>query len=271
MAKDDLSAQLEAVDRWASRRRRSVEFLRKNGLHGLVAKMREAGIAETARFLKRQARYQLCAFLSASWDSKYGVDTSGQIDLADVQVVGPNRDSGYASVSTSPQAYAFLSGFFPPAWKGFTFVDIGAGKGRVMMLAALQGFNTILGIEFAPLICRIAEQNLGRFSGRKPANWSVVNADASLIDLPTGVPLLIYSFNPFKVEMWERFLPVVLKAHSAGDQPICLVLSGTIPETLHEAAILIERTGRFRERARGETPFFVDAYAPYAFRVFDTM
>ena len=271
MAKDDLNAQLQAVDRWASRRRRSVEFLRKNGLYGLIAKMREAGPAETARFLKRQARYQLCAFLSARWDSKYGVDTSGQIDLTDIQVVGPNRDSGYASVSTSPQAYAFLSGFFPPTWKDFTFVDIGAGKGRVMMLAALQGFDTILGIEFAPLICRIAERNLGRFSGRKPANWSVVNADASLVDLPSGVPLLIYSFNPFKVEMWQRFLPVVLKANSAGDQPICLVLSGTIPETLNDAAVLIERTEQFRERARGVTPFFTDAYAPYTYRVFDTV
>jgi len=31
------------------------------------------------------------------------------------------------------------------------------------MLAAAQGFDAIIGIEFAPLICQIAEQNLVRF------------------------------------------------------------------------------------------------------------
>src|SRR6476661_3995083 len=172
MVKDDLSTHLRTVDRWASRKRRSIEFLRENGLPGLVAKIREAGISGTLGFLMRQARYQVCAFLGARWDRKYGVDTSGQIDLTDIHVVGPNRDSGYSSVSTSPRTFAFLSSFFPPAWKEFTFVDIGSGKGRVMMLAALKGFDTILGIEFAPLLCQIAEQNLARFSGRTPANWS---------------------------------------------------------------------------------------------------
>lgn len=271
MADDDLSTQLLAVDRWASRKRRLAEFVRKNGFSGLVARMREAGIGGTAGFLKRQARYQICALLGTRWDSKYGVDTSGQIDLENLRVIGPNRNSGYASVSTSPRAYAFLSTFFPPDWKQFTFVDVGSGKGRVMMLAALQGFDTILGIEFAPLLCQIAERNLVRFAGRKPAKWSVLNADASMIDLPLGAPLLIYSFNPFKVEMWESFLQVLLRTHNASKRPICLVLSGTIPETLNDAAKLIERTGRFRERAGGLTPFFVDAYAPYAFRVFDTV
>lgn len=271
MNEDNLTAKLHAVDRWASRKRRSIEFLRTNGLRGLVAKIHQVGVPETARFLKRQARYQLCAYFSTRWDSKYGVDTSGQIDLADIEVLGPNRGSGYAAVSTSPQAYAFLSAFFPAAWKDFTFVDIGSGKGRVMMLAALQGFDTILGIEFAPLICRMAKENLARFSGRRPASWSILNADASTVDLPSGVPLLVYSFNPFKVEMWERFIPVLLRAHNTSKQPICLVLSGTIPETLSDAAALIERTGVFRESARGVTPFFVDAYAPYAFRVFETI
>src|SRR5262245_13925847 len=111
MAKDDLNAQLQAVDRWASRSKRSIEFLRRNGLYGLVVKMREAGVGGTAGFLWRQARYQVCAFLGTRWDTKYGVDTSGQIDLTNVHVVGPNRDSGYASVATSPRAYAYLSAF----------------------------------------------------------------------------------------------------------------------------------------------------------------
>ena len=271
MAKEDLGAQLQAVDRWATRRRRLIEFVRQNGLGGLIAKVREAGVSGTAGFFKRQLRYHVCSFLGTRWDRKYGVDTSGQIDLTDIDVVGPNRDGGYASVSTSPRAYAFLSAFFPDDWKEFTFVDVGCGKGRVLMLAAAQGFDAIIGIEFAPLICQIAEQNLVRFSGPRPAKWSIINADATSVDLPSGVSLLIYSFNPFSAEIWKRFVPVLLRAHETTKNPLCLVLSGTMPEALHAAAAVIRDSARFRERAHGVTPFFVDAYAPYHYWVFDAI
>src|ERR1700732_1701099 len=124
MAKEDLGDQLQAVDRWASRKRRLIEFLRQNGVSGLIAKVREVGIRGTAGFVKRQLRYHVCSFLGARWDRKYGVDTSGQIDLIDIDVVGPNRDGVSSSVSTSPSAYAFLSALFPADWKKFTFVDV---------------------------------------------------------------------------------------------------------------------------------------------------
>src|SRR6266851_3171003 len=92
MAKEDLGAQLQAVDRWASRKRRSIEFLQQNGIGGLFAKVRAAGIRGTSEFIKRQLRYHVCSFLGARWDRKYGVDTSGQIDLIDIDVVGSNKD-----------------------------------------------------------------------------------------------------------------------------------------------------------------------------------
>jgi predicted RNA methylase len=271
MPKEDPRAQLLAVDRWVSRRRRSVEFLRQNGVGGLIAMMQEAGIGGTAKFVKRQLRYQACSFLGSRWDRKYSVDTSGQIDLVNVDVVGPNKDGGYSSVSTSPRAFAFFTTHFPAGWKEFTFIDVGCGKGRVLLLAALRGFETIIGIEFAPLICQIAEQNLAGFSGRKPHKWFVVNADATAVDLPSDAPLLIYCFNPFKAEIWERFIPVLLKAYEAQKKPMCLIVSGTIPDELRAAAAIIEGSSRFRRRIQGVTPLFVDAYAPYHYWVYDAI
>jgi len=270
MAKSDVNAQLHAVDRWASKRRRAVEFLKESGVSGLVAKAREVGARGTAAFVARQARYMACSFLGKRWDLKYGVDTSGQIDLINVDVVGTNKTGGTAVVSTSPRSYAFLSAFFPANWAEYTFVDVGCGKGRVMLLAALQGFNRIIGIEFASVVAGLAEQNLARFSGRKPAEWRVINADATTIDLPLGAPLLIYCFNPFDAEIWERFIPVIRNAASQSKKyPICLVLCGTVPEILRGSAAVIDRSALFRERARGVTPFFMDAYSRYHYWIFD--
>ena len=139
------------------------------------------------------------------------------------------------------------------------------------MLAALQGFDAILGIEFAPLICQVAGQNLVHFSGRRPVNWSVINADATAVELPSDKPLLIYSFNPFNAEIWKRFIPVLIKAHEANKNPLCLVLSGTMPDELRAAVAVIEGSARFRKRAHGVTPFFLDAYAPYHYWIFDAI
>lgn len=268
---EHLQRELQGKDRWASRRRRLFEFLRQNGFAGLCAGVRELGIRGTTAFVVRQTRYQICSFLGKRWDRKYRVDTSGQIDLNNVDAIGPNKASGYAAVSTSPKAFAFLSQFFPADWKDCTFVDIGSGKGRVVMLAAEYGFDRIRGIEFVPLLCRIAEQNLMRFSGRRPADWAVINADATAIDLPLGAPLLVYCFNPFTVEIWERFIPVLVRANESNQRPMRLVVSGSLPETIRAAAAAISRSGQFRQRADGVTPFFLDAYAPYSYCIFDSV
>jgi len=271
MEQNDTTVQLRAIDRWGSRRARAIEFLRKNGLRGLIARVHEAGVVETTKFITRQFRFQLCSFLGTQWDRRYGVDTSGQIDLLNIDVLGSNKDSGFASVSSSPKAFAFLAELFPADWNRFTFVDVGCGKGRVLLLAALHGFKKIVGIEFAPALCQLAKRNLNDFAGPHPLEWSVINADATTVDLPAGVPLLIYCFNPFKVNVWEKFIPIVLKARVSGMQPVCLVISGTVPDELRAVAAVIENTLRFRKRAHGVTPFFSDAYAPYDYWVFDVI
>lgn len=261
---DDLDAKLKAVDHWASRRRRSIELMRRNGLGGFTAKVRGAG--GLMPFVKRQIRIPILQFLSKRWDSKYAVDTYGHIELTDIDVLGPNKDRAFPYVATSPSVYAFLSILFPPNWKDFTFVDVGCGKGRALMLAALQGFDSILGIEFAPLIYRAAEQNLTNFSGRKPAWWSIINADVTTVDLPLGRPLLLYCYSPFHVAVWERFLPALSRTIETNQKPMCLVLVGT-----RAAADLIKASGLFHERAHGLTPFFMDAYESYPYWVFDSI
>jgi hypothetical protein len=71
--------------------------------------------------------------------------------------------------------------------------------------------------------------------------------------------------------IWKMYLPIRLKTYEANRKPMCLILSGTMRETLHAAAAVIRDSARFREHARGVTPFFVDAYAPYCYWAFDAI
>ena len=40
------------------------------------------------------------------------------------------------------------------------FIDIGSGKGRVLLIAAEFGIKEVRGIEFSPVLCEIAKKNI---------------------------------------------------------------------------------------------------------------
>jgi SAM-dependent methyltransferase len=83
-----------------------------------------------------------------------------------------------------------------------TFVDLGCGKGRALLIAAQLGFRQVVGVEFAGELVRTAEQNLTKL---KVTNGVVIHGDAAEYTLPPG-NLLIYFNNPFGDEIMRRVL-----------------------------------------------------------------
>jgi SAM-dependent methyltransferase len=82
--------------------------------------------------------------------------------------------------------------------KRATFVDLGAGMGRVVLLAANRPFERVIGVDFSPAMCRIARDNIARYKGRlRCSDVKIVRRDASTYALPKG-DLIVYLFNPFR-------------------------------------------------------------------------
>jgi SAM-dependent methyltransferase len=79
-----------------------------------------------------------------------------------------------------------------------TFVDLGSGKGRVLLLAAQLKFQKVVGVEFSPKLCAIAMANIAKFS--RQLNISpkidVIEADAAQYSI-TPDQCIFYAFNPF--------------------------------------------------------------------------
>jgi SAM-dependent methyltransferase len=89
----------------------------------------------------------------------------------------------------------------------FTFVDVGAGMGRAMLLAAELPFRAVVGVELNPALVRIAKRNLAawRAAGKARAPMRVVCADAVEFDMPSGA-CLAFLFNPFGAPVMRRLL-----------------------------------------------------------------
>ncbi|GAA3749290.1 class I SAM-dependent methyltransferase [Terriglobus aquaticus] len=93
------------------------------------------------------------------------------------------------------------------------FVDVGAGKGRAMLLAAELPFRRILGIELHPALAASARRNLERFQrqqtrkteDRPSIPMRLEEADVMRLRMPAG-PCCVFLFNPFDLVLMDRFL-----------------------------------------------------------------
>src|SRR5205823_7471403 len=79
----------------------------------------------------------------------------------------------------------------------FTFIDIGSGKGRTLLMAAEYPFKSIIGVEIVPELHVTAEANIQSYRGESQKCFLVESRcqDARTFDFPAG-PLLLYVFNP---------------------------------------------------------------------------
>jgi SAM-dependent methyltransferase len=108
--------------------------------------------------------------------------------------------------------------------KDFTFIDLGSGKGRTLLMAADYPFRRILGVELLPSLNQIAQQNLAQYHGesQKCLAMESVCADATTFALPEGA-LVIYLFNPFPESGLRGALANLEKSLEAHPRPVYVV------------------------------------------------
>jgi hypothetical protein len=89
----------------------------------------------------------------------------------------------------------------------FAFIDLGAGMGRAVLLAAEYPFRETVGVELHPTLVRIARRNaaIWRSAGRALAPMRMVSGDAVEFSFPER-PCIAFLFNPFGAPVLRRLL-----------------------------------------------------------------
>jgi SAM-dependent methyltransferase len=146
------------------------------------------------------------------FDLEFGVRTSGL-------VAGRHLKSGHRNDRHNTAYYAVAPSVFRslvrrwrkarPAGKleETTFIDVGAGMGRALLLASVMPFRAVVGIELHPTLARIAKRNVREWKAARRAHAPVrvVEGDALEFVLPEG-PLVAFLFNPFGATVMRRLL-----------------------------------------------------------------
>ncbi len=167
------------------------------------------------------------------FDRRHGTDTSGLLPgttIAQGTEWQPQELTAYYGVAPS-----ILHGVID-VWLGecapqmpinrTVFLDVGAGKGRAMLLASQYPFLRVEGVELNPVLAGIAQANIERWaqdaSAGALAPLHLHQADATRHPLPPE-PTLAYLFHPFEAKLLRRFVRHVAASVKERPRPFDLV------------------------------------------------
>jgi SAM-dependent methyltransferase len=143
---------------------------------------------------------------------------------------------------------------------GFSFVDIGSGKGRTLLLAARFPFRSVIGIEYAASLVQIANANVPNYRGNPPLQCAIesICADATTATYPE-TPLVIYFFNPFAIEIFEKVFGKIVDSYKAAPRPILLIYVSGEKSVLERVSDLVVGSNLFESQLEKRLPFYLDA------------
>ena len=151
-------------------------------------------------------------YIRHPFDLEFGVRTSGLIAGRHLIVGHRNDRHATAYYAVAPSIFQSML----VRWRrctpaapidSYSFIDLGAGMGRAVLLASQYRFREVVGVELHPNLARIARRNLSlwRAADRVQSPTRIACKDAEEFQLPPG-PCVVFLFNPFGAPVLRRLL-----------------------------------------------------------------
>ena len=174
------------------------------------------------RGLRSTAAITLASVADLMRDRRLGLDTTTWASLETLEVSGPNKGHGemYQPTLSWPLRHVLRRLALPA---GTVLVDLGCGKGNVLLVAAELGLCA-RGVEFAPALCTIARANAAR--------WQVLHPQAAPIEVIEGDVVnyafqaderVYFLFNPFDATVLQQVADRLHRSLLTQPRPVTLV------------------------------------------------
>ncbi|HWH94462.1 MAG TPA: class I SAM-dependent methyltransferase, partial [Baekduia sp.] len=190
--------------------------LRRYGIKGSAREA--AGLVRSVPARRRALR------ADRAFDEQLGVDTSGIVRLHELSFESENKELGSRYEATSPESFERVMSQLELGDRELTFVDLGAGKGRALLLASRLPFRRLVGVEFSPELTAIGQRNVEAWRQRHPdcPDIELVCQDATTYEFPDE-PLLVYMYNPFEAPVLLEVLANLRASLQRSPRPVMLV------------------------------------------------
>ena len=178
---------------------------------------------------RRRSRYG-----DIDYDFDHGVDTT----WATVSLRTRVREwlSGGQYQPSEPQLFCEIVEALPVAPEGFTFIDLGSGKGRTLLMASSYPFRRIIGMELLDELNAIAVRNIARYQSDEQQCFAIEShaGDARDFEFPAE-PTVLYLFNPFPRHIWREVLANLHRSLQAAPRAMYVIYHNPVHEDIPDA------------------------------------
>ena len=178
-------------------------------------------------------------------ERRYGIRSRGEVIL-------PEHREDSSRLDYKPTPWATLPRALRRSEVGpeDVFVDFGAGKGRVVFLAARYPFRRVVGVELSPELSAVARANVRRNLARlRCRDVQIVTSDVLDFAIPDDLTVAFF-FNPFRGEIFASVIERLMASVDRRPRRVRIVYRNPAE---HE---FLMATGRVRlvRRIRGMRP-----------------
>ena len=176
---------------------------------------------------RRRQRYG-----DVDYDWEYRVDTTGATVGWRDRLLGEFL-SPYQP--TEPALFHEMMAALKIDFSAFTFIDLGSGKGRTLLMACDYPFRRVVGVEVLPSLHRVAEENIGRYQSPSRRCFSVQSAcqDARFFEFPDE-PMVLYLFNPLPESALLEVIRKLADSIHSHPRPVYVVYHNALLENVLE-------------------------------------
>jgi len=180
------------------------------------------------------------SFGDLDYDWEHSVDTTrSNVGVRTQFLTGVTARPYFA---TEPWLFEQIMQALPINFPDFTFIDLGSGKGRVLLMASDYPFQRIVGVEFMAELHRAAQKNIGGYSNdrQRYRQIEIFCMDARDFQFPAG-PLVVYLFNPFAESTFAQVLKNLRHSIEQMPRPLYIAYRFTEFEGLLGQAAWLEK------------------------------
>jgi hypothetical protein len=197
--------------------------------HGVLWTLRQLFVKlwEFVRESTPARRKQRYGDIDYDWDNR--VDTTGATVSWRDRLLGLFH-SPYQP--TDPGLFREMLGDLAIDFSSFTFVDVGSGKGRSLLMASDFPFGRIIGVELLPDLHRIAEENVRRYKSDSQKCFAIETKleDARKFVFPPEA-MVLYLFNPLPEPGLIQLISNLEESLSENPRPVYVIYHNPILES----------------------------------------
>lgn len=148
------------------------------------------------------SRFHRTASCADGFDETHNIETGEPIPIWKLGKLNDlSEASPYQAITL--ETFDEMMQHLPVRPEAHTFVDLGCGKGKALILALERGFKKAVGVEFSYTLCAASMMNLSALGMR--GRSEIVLGSASEYRFPEE-PTVIFMFNPFGPKVLREVL-----------------------------------------------------------------